>query len=90
MNLPSFHLLSESNLSSKQSCAATLANHPEKFQVTLLEKNSVVGGQATSIPLDEGKFGASWMNNGVQGGSQVFSLLLLYLLSYIPICVSYM
>ncbi|KAH8129091.1 hypothetical protein FP744_10000485 [Trichoderma asperellum] len=54
------------------SCAATLANHPDKFKVTLLEKNSVVGGQATSIPLDEGKFGASWMNNGVQGGSQIF------------------
>ncbi|QYT02732.1 hypothetical protein H0G86_009726 [Trichoderma simmonsii] len=54
------------------SCAATLANHPEDFKVTLLEKNSVVGGQATSIPLDEKRFGASWMNNGVQGGSQIF------------------
>ncbi|KAM0449339.1 hypothetical protein ACHAPV_008796 [Trichoderma viride] len=54
------------------SCAATLANHPNKFKVTLLEKSSVVGGQATSIPLDEGRFGASWMNNGVQGGSQIF------------------
>ncbi|KAL7932011.1 hypothetical protein V8C35DRAFT_101065 [Trichoderma chlorosporum] len=54
------------------SCAATLANHPEDFKVTLLEKNSVVGGQATSIPLDEKRFGAPWMNNGVQGGSQIF------------------
>ncbi|KAL7959111.1 hypothetical protein V8C34DRAFT_123788 [Trichoderma compactum] len=53
------------------SCAATLANHPKDFKVTLVEKNSVVGGQATSIPLDENRFGAAWMNNGVQGGSQV-------------------
>ncbi|KAL6864350.1 hypothetical protein J3F83DRAFT_743471 [Trichoderma novae-zelandiae] len=54
------------------SCAATLANHPDDFKVTLLEKNSIVGGQAMSIPLDQEKFGASWMNNGVQGGSQIF------------------
>ncbi|KAH7144643.1 hypothetical protein B0J13DRAFT_555703 [Dactylonectria estremocensis] len=54
------------------SCAATLANHPDKFKVTVLEKCSVVGGQATSIPLDEQKYGAAWMNNGVQGGSPIF------------------
>lgn len=53
------------------SCAATLAQHPDKFKVTVLEKGSVCGGQATSIPLDENKFGAGWMNNGVQGGSPV-------------------
>lgn len=53
------------------SCAATLAQHPDKFKVTLLEKGNVCGGQATSIPLDANKFGASWMNNGVQGGSPV-------------------
>ncbi|KJZ73360.1 hypothetical protein HIM_07154 [Hirsutella minnesotensis 3608] len=54
------------------SCAATLANHPDQFRVTLLEKADVVGGQATSIPLDEQRYGAPWMNNGVQGGSQIF------------------
>lgn len=54
------------------SCAATLAQHPDKFKVTVLERGSVCGGQATSIPLDERKFGASWMNNGVQGGSPIF------------------
>ncbi|KAK5997402.1 hypothetical protein PT974_02758 [Cladobotryum mycophilum] len=53
------------------SCAATLANHPEKFRVTIFEASNVVGGQAISIPLDEAKYGAPWMNNGVQGGSQV-------------------
>lgn len=54
------------------SCAATLAQHPDKFKVTVLEKSNVCGGQATSIPLDENKFGAGWMNNGVQGGSPIF------------------
>ena len=33
---------------------------------------SVVGGQATSIPIDKEKYGTSWMNDGVQGGSPVF------------------
>lgn len=53
------------------SCAATLAQHPDKFKVTVIERGSVCGGQATSISLDEQQFGASWMNNGVQGGSPV-------------------
>jgi hypothetical protein len=55
-----------------QSCAATLAQHPEKFKVTLIERNAVTGGQATSISLDEDTFKASWLNNGVQGGSLIF------------------
>ncbi|KAI4188740.1 MAG: hypothetical protein L6R41_001930 [Letrouitia leprolyta] len=54
------------------SCAHTLAQHPDKFKVTILERMSVVGGQATSISLDENKHGASWMNDGVQGGSPAF------------------
>ena len=33
---------------------------------------SVVGGQATSISLDKEKYGTSWMNDGVQGGSPIF------------------
>lgn len=56
------------------SCAATLAQHPERFNVTVIERGPFCGGQATSIPLDEKKFGAGWMNNGVQGGSPVCSL----------------
>lgn len=32
----------------------------------------LVGGQATSIPLDADRYGTSWMNDGVQGGSPVF------------------
>lgn len=58
------------------SCAATLAQHPDKFKVTVIERGPVCGGQATSIPIDESKFGASWLNNGVQGGSPVSSLYL--------------
>ena len=54
------------------SCAATLANHPQKFKVTILERMAVCGGQATSIPIDQEKYGTSWMNDGVQGGSPAF------------------
>lgn len=54
------------------SCAATLAQHPNKYQVTIIERMSVVGGQATSIPIDKEKYGTSWMNDGVQGGSPAF------------------
>ena len=70
----SWPVLLEMDLTNKplsQSCAATLAQHPDKFRVTLIEKAPVTGGQAISIPLDETKFGASWLNNGVQGGSLV-------------------
>ncbi|KAJ5128150.1 hypothetical protein N7448_008929 [Penicillium atrosanguineum] len=54
------------------SCAATLANHPDKFDVTVIDIDSHTGGQATSITLDESKYGASWLNDGVQGGSAIF------------------
>ncbi|KAL8947506.1 MAG: hypothetical protein Q9222_006225 [Ikaeria aurantiellina] len=64
------------------SCAATLIQHPEKFNVTILERMSVVGGQATSIPLDEKKHGTSWMNDGVQGGSPAFKHTLNYFRKY--------
>ena len=43
---------------------------------------SVVGGQATSIPLDEKKYGTSWMNDGVQGGSPAFKHTLNYFRKY--------
>lgn len=49
-----------------------MANHPDKFDVTLIDVDSHTGGQATSIPLDESKHGASWLNDGVQGGSAIF------------------
>jgi hypothetical protein len=55
-----------------QSCAAALANHPDKFDVTVIDVDSHTGGQATSITLDESMYGASWLNDGVQGGSAIF------------------
>ena len=43
---------------------------------------SVVGGQATSISLDKEKYGTSWMNDGVQGGSPAFKHTLNYFKKY--------
>ena len=37
-----------------------------------MEAEPQTGGQATSIPLDESKYGSSWLNDGVQGGSGIF------------------
>lgn len=68
----SYRLKDAISLTALQSCAATLAQHPEKFKVTLIERKDVTGGQATSIPLDKDKYGASWLNDGVQGGSPIF------------------
>ncbi|KAJ5559191.1 Acyl-CoA N-acyltransferase [Penicillium sp. DV-2018c] len=53
------------------SCASTLAKHSE-FAVTLIDIEPHTGGQATSITLDQSTHGASWLNDGVQGGSQIF------------------
>lgn len=49
------------------SCADSLSNHPDRFDVTLIEAQNYCGGQAFSIPIDEKKYGSSWMNQGVQG-----------------------
>ncbi|WPH01001.1 Hypothetical protein R9X50_00383500 [Acrodontium crateriforme] len=54
------------------SCAHHLAEHPDKFDVTLVDAVDYCGGQAFSIPLDKEKTGASWLNQGVQGGSYIF------------------
>jgi len=53
-------------------CAHHLAEHPDKFDVTLIDAVNYCGGQAYSIPLDKEKTGASWLNQGVQGGSYIF------------------
>lgn len=54
------------------SCAHHLAQHPDKFDVTLVDAVDYCGGQAFSIPIDKEKHGASWLNQGVQGGSYIF------------------
>ena len=54
------------------SCAHHLAQHPDKFDVTLIDAVDYCGGQAFSIPIDKQQYGASWLNQGVQGGSYIF------------------
>ena len=54
------------------SCAYHLSQHPEKFDVTLIDAVDYCGGQAFSIPIDKQNHGASWLNQGVQGGSYIF------------------
>ncbi|KAL1611613.1 hypothetical protein SLS59_000332 [Nothophoma quercina] len=54
------------------SCAHHLAEHPDKFDVTLIDAVDYCGGQAFSIPIDKERHGASWLNQGVQGGSYIF------------------
>ncbi|KAI1662239.1 FAD/NAD(P)-binding domain-containing protein [Daldinia decipiens] len=54
------------------STAYHLSQHPDKFHVTLIDAVDYCGGQAFSIPLDKERHGASWCNQGVQGGSYIF------------------
>lgn len=54
------------------SAAYHLSQHPEKFNITLIDAVDYCGGQAFSIPLDKDRYGASWCNQGVQGGSYIF------------------
>jgi len=51
------------------SCAHHLAQHPDKFDVTVVDAVDYCGGQAFNIPIDKERYGASWLNQGVQGGS---------------------
>jgi predicted NAD/FAD-binding protein len=54
------------------STAYHLSQDPERFDVTLIDAVDYCGGQAFSVPLDKEKHGASWFNQGVQGGSYIF------------------
>ncbi|RPD63984.1 FAD/NAD-P-binding domain-containing protein [Lentinus tigrinus ALCF2SS1-6] len=58
---------------SGMSAAYALSRHPDKFQVTVFDKQTVSGGMATSIDIDADKYGASYINDGVQGCSPVFA-----------------
>ncbi|KAF5341553.1 hypothetical protein D9758_012573 [Tetrapyrgos nigripes] len=53
-------------------CADTLSQHPDRFEVTLVEAQNYCGGQMFSIPIDKEKYGANWLNQGVQGGSHIY------------------
>ncbi|KAL5337612.1 hypothetical protein BJX70DRAFT_227391 [Aspergillus crustosus] len=64
------------------SCAATLSKHPNKYSITLLDSVPQTGGQATSLTLDPSKYGANWLNDGVQGGSGIFKHTLKFFEGY--------
>lgn len=55
------------------SCAYALSRHPDKFEITVFDKESEPGGMATSIPIDADRYGASYINDGVQGCSPAFA-----------------
>ncbi|KAK5057638.1 hypothetical protein LTR84_011639 [Exophiala bonariae] len=54
------------------STAYHLSNHSDKFEVTLIDAVDYCGGQAFSVPIKKERHGASWFNQGVQGGSYIF------------------
>ncbi|CDO76022.1 hypothetical protein BN946_scf184665.g14 [Trametes cinnabarina] len=55
------------------SAAYALSRHPDRYKVTVFDKQSVAGGMATSIDIDPAKYGAGYINDGVQGCSPVFA-----------------
>ncbi|KAF7981558.1 hypothetical protein HWV62_33167 [Athelia sp. TMB] len=57
---------------SGMSAAYALSLHPAKFEVALYERSASPGGMATSVDIDASKYGASYINDGVQGASPVF------------------
>ncbi|EJF65173.1 FAD/NAD(P)-binding domain-containing protein [Dichomitus squalens LYAD-421 SS1] len=58
---------------SGMSAAYAFSKHPDKFTVTVFDKQSVAGGMATSIDIDPSKYGATYINDGVQGCSPAFA-----------------
>ena len=54
------------------STAHHLSQHPDKFEVNLIDAVYYCGVQAFSAPLNKEKHGASLFNQGVQGGSYIF------------------
>ena len=55
------------------SAAYALSKHPDKFTVTVFEKELVTGGMASSMDVDSAQCGASYINDGVQGCSPAFA-----------------
>ena len=58
--------------SAGMSAAYALSQHPDKYAVTVYEKEDVTGGMATSIEINADEYGASCINDGVQGCSPAF------------------
>ncbi|KAK1926729.1 FAD/NAD(P)-binding domain-containing protein [Papiliotrema laurentii] len=57
---------------SGMSAAYSMSLDPEKFEVTVFDKEKEAGGMATSIKIDAEKYGAGYINDGVQGCSPQF------------------
>jgi NAD(P)-binding Rossmann-like domain len=55
------------------SAAYALSNHPDKFSVTVFEKVPVPGDMASSMDIDCERYGASFINDSVQGCSPAFA-----------------
>lgn len=52
---------------SGMSAAYALSKHPNQFEVVVFDKEPQPGGMATSIDIDPEKYGATYINDGVQG-----------------------
>ncbi|KIM34211.1 hypothetical protein M408DRAFT_325676 [Serendipita vermifera MAFF 305830] len=55
------------------SAGEALSRSPSLFEVCIVERTNVCGGMATSEEIDPSKFGASFINDGVQGASPQFA-----------------
>jgi hypothetical protein len=55
------------------SAAYALSKHPDKFIVTVFEKEPVAGGMASSMDVNSALCSASYINDGVQGCSPAFA-----------------
>lgn len=51
----------------------------------MVDAQAYCGGQAFSIDIDEKRYGAKWMNQGVQGGSYIYQYVQL-LSCRLPAC----
>lgn len=56
---------------SGMSAAYALSRHPDKFEVTVFDKEPQPGGMATSIEINPEVYGATYINDGVQGQALV-------------------
>ncbi|GAA5922783.1 uncharacterized protein JCM15063_003423 [Sporobolomyces koalae] len=58
--------------SAGMAAADQLSLKKDLFDVTVVEATGYCGGQAFSIPIDEKRYGAPFLNQGVQGGSHIY------------------
>ncbi|KAG6873468.1 hypothetical protein C0995_015171 [Termitomyces sp. Mi166 len=66
------HVLIVGGGAAGMSAAFAFSQHPDLFDVVVYERSASPGGMATSTPIDKEKYGADYINDGVQGASPVF------------------